>query len=779
MKNACKLYLRQFFLHPYKAFINHIGFAIGLASVIIILLWIIDETGFDKFHKNGKQIFRVNSVQIGNSSNINTNSPFPLAPNLKNDFPEIKLQSRYWKSPGIVKIGDNFYREEDVYLVDPDFINMFNIHFIRGNPSQALLNLNSLLITESQAIKYFGEEDPIGKNLSINEGEIFTVSAVISDPPRNSYLKYKVLGNINLVPEFRLNSWYFAGTSFIMLQNGTDVKMVNKKLEGYYSKFTDVIQFNPYLQNIGEIYLNEFGTPGRAKYVWIFSAIAFFIFLMINFNIWNLAFVHYLKRSKEILMRKVNGASKKNIALQLIAESSINVLISFLLSLILVYISKPLFNNMTGKNLALSFDPLIVSAIISILFFSVAISAFYPFMILKKGKLSGSLNSNIQRNTRKSKIKPALIIAQMTLSILILIGTFAVYKQLNFIRNEDVGFSKESVVYIPMNDILKNRYETIKKEFLAIPEVESVTASSTLPTDINWWISINWEGQQDEIPLALAYAMVDYDYFKTLDIEIMDGRSFTEEIAYDDSISYMISELALKRMGIDNPVGKRITMNHNEFPERFRQGRIIGVFKDIHFSSLHNPVSPLLLRMYKPWLFNILIKYNPHSEKTIMSKISDVLKNVTPGLENEIYFLDSEFDRQYKQEIVMGKLFESFAIITTSIFVLGLLGLIGFITENKTKEIGIRKVNGAKIVEILVLLNCTFIIWVVIAFLIATPIAWYVMHKWLENFAYKTDLSWWIFALAGFLALGIALLTVSWQSWRAATRNPVEALRYE
>jgi putative ABC transport system permease protein len=330
-----------------------------------------------------------------------------------------------------------------------------------------------------------------------------------------------------------------------------------------------------------------------------------------------------------------------------------------------------------------------------------------------------------------------------------------------------------------MNDILKNRYETIKKEFLAIPEVESVTASSTLPTDINWWISINWEGQQDEIPLALAYAMVDYDYFKTLNIEIMDGRSFTEEIAYDDSISYMISELALKRMGIDNPVGKRITMNHNEFPERFRQGRIIGVFKDIHFSSLHNPVSPLLLRMYKPWLFNILIKYNPHSEKTIMSKISDVLKNVTPGLENEIYFLDSEFDRQYKQEIVMGKLFESFAIITTSIFVLGLLGLIGFITENKTKEIGIRKVNGAKIVEILVLLNRTFIIWVVIAFVIATPIAWYVMHKWLENFAYKTDLSWWIFASAGLLALVIALLTVSWQSWRAATRNPLEALRYE
>jgi len=779
MKNVCKLYLRQFFSHPYKALINHIGFAIGLASVILILLWIIDETGFDKFHKNGEQIFRINSAQIGNSSNININSPFPLAPNLKNDFPEIKLQSRYWKSPGIVKIGDNFYREEDVYLVDPDFINMFNIQFIRGNPSRALLNLNSLLITESQAIKYFGEEDPIGKYLRINEGEIFTISAVISDPPKNSYLKYKILGNINLVPEFRLNSWYFAGTSFIMLQNGTDFKTVNKKLEGYYSKFTDMVQFNPYLQNIGEIYLNEFGTPGRAKYVWIFSAIAFFIFLMINFNNWNLAFVHFLKRSKEITMRQVNGASRKIISLQFIAESSIHILVSFLLSLILIYLSKPLFNNITDKNLALSFDPLIVFAIISILFFSVAISAFYPYIITKKGKLSGLLNSNIQNKTRKSKINPVLIIAQMALSILILTGTFAVYKQLNFIRNKDIGFNKESVFYIPMNEIVRNRYATIKKEFLTIPEIESVTASSTLPTEINWWISINWEGQQDEIPQGLAYAMVDYDYFKTLNIEILDGRSFSEEIAYDDSISYMISELALKRMGIDNPIGLRITMNHNEFPENLRAGRIIGVFKDIHFSSFHNPNSPLLLRMYQPWLFNILIKYNPHSEKTVLSKITTVLKNVTPGLENEIYFLDSEFDRQYKQEIIMGKLFKSFAVITTSIFILGLLGLIGFITENKTKEIGIRKVNGARISEILILLNKDFIKWVASAFIVASPIAYYAMNKWLENFAYKTTLSWWIFALAGVLALGIALLTVSWQSWRAATRNPVEALRYE
>jgi putative ABC transport system permease protein len=779
MKTALRMYLRQILLHPFQTVINHIGYAIGLASVILILFWIRDETSYDKFHENRDRIFRVNSVQTDNSSNINTNSPFPLTPNMKKDYPDIEMQTRYWNVTGIARIGDNYYREKDMYLIDNDFFKIFNIHFIKGNPEEALLNLNSLILTESGAKKFFGEKDPVGIPLAINDKDIFTITAVISDPPQNSYLQYEMLGNINLVPELRLNSWYFAGQSYVMLKKGVNYKDLNKKLEGYYSKFTNTIEFNPILQNIGEIYLNEYGVPGRIKYVRIFSMIGLFILLMINFNNWNLTYVMILKREKEISMRQVNGASEPNIIGQFMLEAFISMSVSLIVAIELVQLVWNMFNNITGKDINLWADPVIALVLAIILLINIIISGIYPFIIAKKGKEPGILYYFRPQKAIQPKISPVLTIIQISLSVFILICTIIVFKQLNYIRSKDLGFNRESVLYFPMNEIFRSKYDLIKKELLLIPEIESVTAASTLPTEINWWISINWEGQTESTPLELAYAIVDYDYFKTLNIDLLEGRSFSEQLANDDSVSYMISELAMKQMEIKDPVGKRITMNHNEFPERFRDGRIIGVFKDIHFTSLRNPSNPLLLRMYKPWLLYILVKCKSLPDNNTITKISGILKNITPGLENEVYFLDSEFDRQYKQEIVTGKLLKNFSIISLCIYVLGLLGLISFLTQNKTKEIGIRKVNGAKATEILVMLNKNFTKWVILAFLAAAPVAWYVMDKWLENFAFKTNQDLWIYLIVAALSIVITILTMSWQSWRAATRNPIEALRYE
>jgi putative ABC transport system permease protein len=779
MKTALRMYLRQILLHPYQTVINHIGYAIGLASVILILFWIRDETSYDKFHPNKDRIFRVNSIGLDNSSNVNTNSPFPLTPNMKKDFPDVEMQTRYWNVTGIARIGENYYREKDMFLVDSDFFRIFDIHFIRGNPEEALLNLNSLILTESRVKKYFGEKDPVGMLLAINDKDIFTITAVISDPPGNSYLQYKMLGNINLVPELRLNSWYFAGPSFVMLRKGVDYKDLNRKLEGYYLKFTNTIELNPVLQNIGDIYLNEFGEPGRIKYVRIFTAIALFILLMINFNNWNLSYVLILKREKEISMRQVNGASEPNIIGQFMLEAFISISVSLIVAIELVQLVWNMFNNITGKDILLWADPVIALILAIILLINIIISGFYPFMIAKRDKKPGLLYYFRPQKAIQPKINPVLTIIQISLSIFILICTTIVFKQLNYIRSKDLGFDRKSVLYFPMNDIFRDKYELIKKELLQIPEIESVTAASTLPTEINWWISVNWEGQTESTPLELAYAMVDYDYFKTLNIDLLEGRSFSEYLANDDSVSYMISELAMKRMELKDPVGKRIIMNHNEFPERFRNGRIIGVFKDIDFSSLRNPSNPLLIRMYKPWLLYILVKCNSIPDKNIISKVSGILKNITPGLENEVYFLDSEFDRQYRQEIVTGKFLKYFSVISFCIYVLGLLGLISFLTQNKTKEIGIRKVNGAKALEILIMLNKSFTKWVFLAFLAATPFAWYAMDHWLENFAFRTNQSLWIYVIAAALSLAVTIITVSWQSWKAATRNPVEALRYE
>lgn len=772
------MYIRQINLHPYQTIINHIGYAIGLASIIIILYWIVDETGYDRFWPERNQIFRVNSVQTGNNANVNINSPFPLTPSMKNDFPEIETQTRFWNVSGIARIGENYYREKDMYLVDKDFFKMFDIHFLNGSPEEALSNVNSLILTESRAKKYFGNADPVGTSLSINDSEIYTVTAIISDPPQNSCLQYKMLGSIDLVPELRLNSWYFAGPSFILLRKGVNYRDFNKKLEGYYEKYTKKIEFNPVLQNIGEIYLNEYGVPGRIKYVKIFSVIAIFIFLMISFNNWNLTYVLILKREKELCMRQINGAYIRNLITQFTLEAFISVTVSLIVALEIVRIVWPEFNNVTGKNMLLGFDP-VVSAIISIvLLINVGISGVYPFLVAMRKK-SEFLNPFKSQPNHQGKMSPVLTILQISLSILIMICTIVVYKQLNYVRTRDLGFNQASVLYFPMNEIFRSKYDLMKKEILQIPEVQSVTAASTLPTEINWWISVNWEGQMESTPLELAYAMVDYDYFKTLGIDILRGRSFSEQISTDDSISYMISEMAMKQMGINDPVGKKLIMNHNEFPERFRTGRIIGVFKDIHFSSLHSPTSPLVLRMYRPWLSYILVKCSTDPDSNIKTRISGVLKKLTPGLENEIYFLDSEFDRQYKQEIVTGKLLRNFSVISLCIYVLGLLCLISFLTRNKTKEIGIRKVNGARVSEILIMLNKDFTKWVVIAFLFAAPVAWYSMHLWLKNFAFQTNLSLWVFAAVMVSTLAITIMTVSWQSWRAAKRNPIESLRYE
>jgi putative ABC transport system permease protein len=778
MKAALKMYLRQIRLHPYQTVLNHIGYAIGLASIIIILYWIMDETGYDRFWPERNQIFRVNSVQEGNNSNVNINSPFPLTPSMKNDFPEIEASTRYWNVSGIARIGKNYFRENKMYLVDNDFFKIFNIRFISGNPEEALSNVNSLIITESRAKKYFGNADPVGTSISINDSETYTVTAIISDPPQNSCLQYKMLGSIELVPELRLNSWYFAGPSFVLLQGGVKYRDFNKKLEGYYEKYTKNIQFNPVLQNIQEIYLNEYGVPGRIKYVKVFSVIAIFIFLMISFNNWNLSYALILKREKELFMRQINGAYVRNLMSQFMLEAFISVTVSLIIALEILQVVWPEFNNVTGKNMFLRFDPAVSSLISIILLINIGVSGVYPFIVARR-KNSEFLNPFRSQPKHQGKMSPLLTIVQISLSILIMICTIFVYKQLNYIRTRDLGFNSASVLYFPMNEIFRNKYDLMKKEILQIPEVQSVTAASTLPSEINWWISINWEGQMESTPLELAYAMVDYDYFKTLDIEILKGRSFSEEISRDDSISYMISEMAMKQMEINDPVGKRITLNHNEFPERFRAGRIIGVFKDIHFSSLRTPTSPLVLRMYRPWLSYILVKCKLNSGSNIKTRLSGVLKNLTPGLENEIYFLDSEFDRQYRQEIVTGKLLRSFSVISLCIYVLGLLSLISFLTRNKTKEIGIRKVNGARVSEILIMLNKDFTKWVIIAFLIVAPIAWYSMHLWLKNFAFQTEMSLWVFAAVMVSTLAITIITVSWQSWRAAKRNPIESLRYE
>jgi ABC-type antimicrobial peptide transport system permease subunit len=783
MRYYFKTAIRNIRRYSTHSILNIGGMAIGITCTILIILWVQDEWSYDRHFEHADDLYRVIEKQNSPSGEVSLMAPTlsAVAPGLKNEFPEIIRSSRVIHTPLALKKRNEFI-EETVVVVDKDFLKMFNIKFVRGDINTALDDPHNIVITEETAHKYFGNEDALGKTLP-SRGYMVTVTGVVKPFPHNSHLQFNFLVPIEWLTESggNINDWRDPGRSYsyVELKKGTDSKLVDKKIQNFIIKHKKGTDAEIFLQNIKKIHLYssrkysyDISGHGDITYVTILGLIAVFILLIACINFMNLSTAQSVQRAREIGVRKVAGANKQKIIVQFLGESLLIVFVALVIAMILVELLLPGYNGLTGKQLAVSYQSvgLYISLIGTVLFCGL-LAGSYPALYLSSLKPIDIMNGVINKNPGNAQFRRALVVFQFSLSVLLIICTIIVSAQLSYMQNKKLGYNKDNIGYF-MFPIRPGdpKLEALKKELNNNPDILSVTKGNS-PLNLEFTSGgFNWAGKKAGDEVLFHRLDTDEDYAKTFQLELKEGRFFSSEFK-TDATAIVLNEKAVEAMGFNNPLGEVLTTPWGA------KLTIIGVLKDFHIQPLHYKIEPLMMRKGES---NFLyLKMKPDHIPATVEFIDKTFKSFNPGLPLDFHFLDADFDNLYRTEKRMSKIFSYFSLLAIFISCLGLIGLSLFMTELRTKEIGIRKVNGAKPFEIFSLISKEYIVWVLISIIIASPVAWYAMHRWLENFAYKTSLSWWIFALAGLFALGIALLTVSWQSWRVATRNPVEALRYE
>jgi ABC-type antimicrobial peptide transport system permease subunit len=776
----------------YKGYssINIIGLAVGLACCILILLWVQDELSYDRFHANADDLYRA-VTEYHKTEPATHYWPVcaPLAPALKEDYPEIIKATRFTRlrRGQLVKYGEKSLLETQICLTDPDFFEMFTFPLLQGDPVRALSNPNSLVMTEEMATKYFDSEDPLGKTLNINNEYDFTVTGIMKNVPHNSHLKFDFLVPFIRIEDFEqnwavLDNWTLSGyATYVQLQKNTSLQELNHKIKDYIPKHASESKDLLYLQRLKDIHLYsshiQFGIEGQGniKYVYVFSVVALFILIIACINFMNLATARSSNRAKEVGLRKVVGARRPQLMGQFFCESVLMASLSLILAVVLVELFLPAFRNLSGKPLDSGFSSNIniLLAIVVMTLITGFLSGTYPALFLSSLRPVKVLKGRLKTEGRGYLFRKILVVSQFSLSILLIICTVLVSNQVDYMKNRKLGLDKEQVVYFPIRSELVEKYDPLKIELLKSTGIRNVAASSNIPTYgvILTLDYITWEGKDPEDIKVLNATSTGYDFIETLNMEMIEGRSFSEEYPSDEN-AVVINETARKRIGMEDPVGKRLMLRDIEL-------QIIGIVKDYHFRSLHSEIEPLLL-INDPSLYRyILIKLDSGNIPSTLANIESTWKTFFPDTPFEYHFLDEAYGKLYRTEQRMSTLFNYFTGLAIFISCLGLFGLASFMAEKRTKEIGIRKILGASVSGVVILLNKEFIKWVLIANIVAWPVAYYAMFKWLQGFAYRTNMEVWSFALAALAAFAIAVVTVSFQSIKAASANPADSLRYE
>jgi len=789
-KNYLKISLRIIKRYKGYSFINLTGLAVGMACCFLILLWIRNELSYDRFHKKGERIFKVTIESHRSNGRIEpfSHTQFPLAPSLKERYPEIINATRIFEAKVLVRYGSQVFNEEQFYFTDPSFFEMFTFPLVNGHPETALSTANSIVITEDMKQKYFGSEDPIGKTITVNAKRDFIVTGVMKNIPANSHIQVDFLipsGILENLDRERLrqewdasglNSWGATYVhTYVLLQESSSYLDIEQKISGFLKEVKSDTRWRLRMQPLFQVYLFPInGSNAIVKYLTIFSIIAFLVLMIACINFVNLTTAYSNKRAREIGMRKVVGAQKGDIIKQFFGESLMLSLVSSGLAVLLVCLCLPAFNTLTGKQLSLtdSFDLTLLFALLGIAILTGCISAIYPALFLSSFKPIGILKGSSSSGLRKLLFRRVLVAAQFSLSIIFIIGAVVVYSQLEYIRKKDLGYNKENLIYLPLQGKIQNKYQLLKNEMVQNANVLNVTASNALPSFLDTGAGgLDWEGKDPKLDAVYNYASVDIDFIETFRMKIAQGRNFSKEVISDAS-NFILNETAIKEMGLHDPVGKRFRMWEIE-------GKIIGVVKDFNFRPLHTRIEPLILTpTVMPYTY-LIVRISSENYASAIKYLEGVWNRLNPEYPFDFHFVDADFERLYWDEQRLGKIFGYFTCLSIFIACLGLYGLAAFVTEQKTKEIGIRKVLGASILGITAMLSKEFTKWVLLANMIAWPVAYFVMNMWLQNFAYRTSIKLWTFILSSVLALIIAMLTVSYQSIKAALVNPVDSLRYE
>lgn len=809
--NYFKIAIRNLLKHRGYTLINILGLVAGLACCILILLYVLDELRFDAFHAKAGRIFRVVEVRStpDRGDQHNARSVAPLGPAMEAEFPEVAASVRMLQLFRVtMQFRENRFYEGDYLLSEPSFFKIFDFEFLRGNPETALVEPRSVVLTEAAARKYFGEEDPLGNTLRAEAFGDLKVTAILKDLPPNSHLHFSMLisfgsmEHINWWAPF-LNDWnpnYRTVITYLLLQEPAAAPALAAKLPVFLNKHRGEADWplkDLYLQPLrdihfrsGHIAFERNHNQGEIAYIYIFSAIALLIVLIAGINYMNLAAARALNRAREVGVRKVVGASRFQLAGQFLSESLLLVALAFLLALFVVELVLPFFNAFVGKQITLG-QALQPEAIFTFLGLTVLVgllSGSYPAFFLSRLQAVRVLKGGAEKLARISNLRRALVVLQFILSVVMMIAALVVYQQMNYVRNKHLGFDREHLMVIDINSNNVRRHaETMKAEMRRNPAVLAVSVTNRVPGD--WKNIATIDALPGDAPSSTAHTMyllaVDREFVETYGVRLAAGENFSGRGG--DSLSVLINEAAARALGWENPLGKEIRIPRADLEgggsskADFR-ARVIGVVKDFHFKSLYEKIESLVLA----WQDNPFDRIDYFSVKvrgTNLAATLDFLREIgerfDPDHPFEYNFLDERLNDFYRRDQKLGQLFGIAALLAIFIACMGLFGLAAFMAGQRTKEIGIRKALGATVASLISLLSKDFAKLVLIANLIAWPLAWYVMNRWLEDFAYRIEIGWWVFALAGALALLIALLTVSYQAIKAALANPVEALRYE
>ncbi|MEM9674753.1 MAG: ABC transporter permease [Cyclobacteriaceae bacterium] len=805
IKNYIKITLRNLANQKLYAFLNVLGLSIGIASCLLIMLYIYHELSYDTFHERADRIYRVGlNGKIADQEVYTTNTTPPLAFTAIEEFPEVQNATRMYTHWGdqIVRYGETVISEEDVYLVDSTFFDVFSFPLLAGDPQTALVEPNSIVIPEDEARKYFGDEPALGKTLLLgNDKTPHTITGVLEELPDNSHFHFSMLRAMSTLEYSRQEGWFNNSfQTYLLLHEGASAESLEAKLPGLVAKYVgpEVQQFlgvsledffaqgNKYgyfLQPLLDIHLysdleDELEPNGDITYVYILAAIGFFIILLACINFMNLATARSGNRAKEVGIRKTLGSLRTHLIRQFMSESVLLSLIATVLGLASAWLLLSPFNNLAGKEISdlLFIQPWFLLSLFGLMLLVGVLAGSYPAFYLSSFRPAEVLKGKIKAGMKSSGIRNGLVVFQFFVSITLIICTLLVYRQLEYTRTKNLGFEKENVVVVDgLWRLEDGKQEALRQALISQSSIINASISNNVPPGVN--NTTVFRKKADEQDVMVSTYHVDYDHLPTMDIELLEGRNFSPDFP-TDTIALLLNEAAVRAFNLDDPLGEEIQYFGGSEYGQSTYFKVVGVFKDFNFETLKNNIRPLALMLSTDG-GHISVRTAPGDVSASLATIENIWKEYAPDQPFQYSFLDEDFDALFRAEQRLGQVFTVFTGLAILVACLGLLGLAAFMAEQRTKEIGIRKVMGASVTNIAVLLSKDFTKLVVIAFILSIPLAYFIMQSWLKGFAFRIDIGPGTFILAGTAALLIAWLTVSWQSIKAASADPVKSLRSE
>ncbi len=797
-KNYFKIAWRGFRRNKLYSIVNIAGLTTGLTACLLIGLYIWNELTYDQFHVKADRIVRVTSdLSISGSRHEFAQTGSRVGPQFGRTFPQVEHYVRTMKDALSVSAGQESFEESGILYADADFFNVFSFPLLKGNPDKVLDAPRKVVLSETAAEKYFGDTDPVGKTLRFNGGErIYEITGVAADAPLNSQIQYDLIVSFASLDMAKTEIWSSANyITYLLLRDKGSIRGLAAAVSDYMKQVNRGEMSLPendyqtfHLEPLKTVHLRSplagLEPGGNLTYVYVLSVMAILILLIACGNYTNLAVAQSATRRVEIGIRQVVGAEKRQLLSQFLGESLLITNLALVLAVLVSIVLLPVFNTITGKDFTvgallaprLLLSGMLLSAIISLL------AGAYPAVVLSSKKLVNILKSGVRMSHSGGGLRQGLIVFQFVIAIFLMAATLIVLNQLSYIQRKELGYNRSQVLVLPVDGKMAPVYNQLKDAFLAIPHVVSVTGAYEDPTSIGWGDAITADDGSGPKELSLNATPVDLDYLQTMGMELATGRDFMRsDFALQDTTndyanyraSYILNEKAVRELGwtSEQVIGKTIS--------RGVSGTVVGVVKDFHFESLHEPIGPLLIFLDTTLVRQLFVRIEGEDPASTLAAVESAWKARVGHRPFDYHFLDEDFNSLYRKEERMAGLFSVFSVIAIVLACLGLFALAAFATAQRTKEIGIRKVLGANVMSITVLFSRQFLVLVGIALLVATPLAWLAGNSWLANFAYRADIRWWIFALAGLTTAGIALLTVSFQAIRAAVANPVESLRNE